>query len=114
MFDLTLAAALGSPTNRNSSAMTFAFTKSKEDSNAAYSYELHISGVKQNANLGTFKCGPSTCTASGLSANTEYIAWIVACAPNPPLCSEAFNEIRAFTKPDRKSTLLISGTKKHE
>ncbi len=97
---------LGSPTNWNSSATTFAFTKSKEDRIAAYSYELHISGVMQNANLRTFKCGPTTCTASGLAANTEYIAWIVACAPNPPLCSEASNEIRAFTKPDSKKMLL--------
>ncbi len=82
--------------------MTFAFTKSKEDRNAAYSYELHISGVMQNANLRTFKCGLTTCTASGLAANTEYIAWIVVCAPNPPLCSQASGEKLAFTKPDSK------------
>ncbi len=97
-----LAAVLGSPTKRISSAMTFTFTKSKEDRNAAYLYELHISRVMQDANQKTFKCNPSTCTASGLSANTEYIAWIVACAPNPPLCSQASGEKLAFTNPDSK------------
>ncbi len=82
--------------------MTLAFTKSEEDRNAVYLYELYISTVLQNANSSTFKCGPSTCTASGIAANTEYITWIVVCAPNPPLCSEASKETRAFTKPDRK------------
>ncbi len=107
-----LAAVLGSPTNRNSSAMTFEFTKPKEDRSAAFLHELRISRAIQNANPKTFNCGPSTCTATGLAANTEYIARIVACAKYPPLCSQASNEIRAFTKPDRKSTLLIFGTEK--
>ncbi len=82
--------------------MTFAFTKSKEDRNAVYSYELYISKVMQNANLRTFICRPSVCTASGLAANTQYRAWIIACAPNPPLCSQASGDKLAFTKPDGK------------
>ncbi len=76
----------------------------EEDKESEYSYELHFQQTRGNGesqSVTSAQCGPNTCIAEGLEANTSYRMWMHSYVENG-LRSLPSKAIYVTTMPDSK------------
>ncbi len=79
VFLFFLAPMFVSPKEWNSSTITLGFTEPEEDKSSIYSYKLYFKKIAKSGGLTTSTsdiCGPKSCIATGLEANTQYRMWM--------------------------------------